>query len=69
MPKFGPTGEFPEGKIDESDEGAIQIGITHDKENVIIDFGTPVKWVGFPADIAIELANNILQHANMLKKH
>lgn len=65
--KFGPTGKFPEGKLNQADEGELQLGITHDAGNVIIDFGTQVTWIGLPPSKAIEFANMIIQHANALK--
>ena len=32
--RFGATGNFPEGKIADIDEGEIQFGVAHDKELV-----------------------------------
>lgn len=46
--KLGATGEFPQGKIDETDEGELQIAICYDPHADIIriDFGKPVSWLG-----------------------
>lgn len=61
---FGPTGEFPRGKLNPNDRGALTIGVTHDGEgNVIINFGTDVSWIGFPPDQATQFAKHILTHA------
>lgn len=61
---FGPTGDYPMGKLNPDDQGGIQIGITHDETGtVIINFGTEVKWIGMPPDIASQLAQHILYHA------
>lgn len=38
--------EFPRGKLNADDEGALQIGITVKDKTLIIDFGKPVAWVG-----------------------
>lgn len=72
MPKhdspFGPTGEFPRGKIRPDDEGAIQIGITHEADGtVMIDFGSATSWIGFPPEQAIQFAKAILKHAGAKK--
>jgi hypothetical protein len=62
--KFGSTGEYPLGKLDETDEGALSIGIATDKQgNVIINFGKPVAWIGMPKDLALQLASLIKTHA------
>jgi len=63
--KFGATGSFPQGKLNEDDEGAIQIGIAFDPTNqvVMIKFGTPVTWLGLPPEEAIQFANAILAKA------
>lgn len=65
MPKFGATGNFPKGKLNEDDEGAIKIGIAFDPTNQIvrIEFGTPVTWLGLPPEEAIQFANMILAKA------
>ncbi len=46
-PKFGATKRFPEGKINNSDEGELVIGVTHDSAHVIVNFGKPIVWLGF----------------------
>jgi len=59
-PKLGPTGKFPQGKIQENDEGEIQLAVgVEQNANVFIDFGIPVKWVAFPPEQAFEVANII----------
>lgn len=59
----GATGDYPEGKITESDEGAIQFAVGHDNGKVVLDFGTPVAWVGMNPQQAVELAHSLLEHA------
>jgi len=65
---FGPTGEFPEGKMSEDDDGALQIGITTDKEGrVIINFGTDVNWIALEHPYAVQFAVTILKRAGAKK--
>lgn len=65
-PKPGATGEFPAGKMTETDEGAIAIKVaSHPSGNVVIEFGTPVHWVGLPPALARELAISLLGHAKI----
>ena len=63
--RFGATRRFPEGKLTESDEGEIVFGVSHDPvtAKVVLDFGTPVAWIGMNSPQAIDLANALLKHA------
>jgi hypothetical protein len=67
-PPLGATGEFPRGKLNADDEGAIRLGVTHSQGNVVIEFGTPVKWIGLPPEQAMDLARAIMQHAGEAAK-
>ena len=64
--KLGATGDYPQGRISETDEGGLQMAIfkTKDKSNLIIEFGTPVQWLGMPVDEAKAFALSILKKAN-----
>lgn len=63
--EFGATGTFPQGKLNDDDEGALRAGITYDKLNgvVMINFGKPVAWLGLPPPEARDLAQKLLWHA------
>ena len=63
--KFGATGKFPKGQLNDDDEGAINVGVAFDPEKnvVMINFGSPVTWLGLPPKEAIEFANLILAKA------
>ena len=63
MPKMGATGEFPDGKLTESDEGALEYAVGHTDGKVVIDFGTPTVWFGMEPEQAIQLAQVLLDHA------
>lgn len=65
---LGPTGQFPEGKLNENDEGEIRIAVGHQNGKVVIDFGKPIAWIGFSAGQARELAGAIIQHAEQVEK-
>lgn len=63
----GPTEEFPNGKMNEDDEGELQIAIYAYDGRVILRFGKPVSWIGFPAEHAEELATLIYEKAQLAK--
>ena len=65
---FGKLGTFPQGKIDETDEGALQLGVATDAKRgvVVVNFRTPVTWMGLPRKEALEFAALLVQHANEL---
>jgi hypothetical protein len=65
--KIGWTGEFPEGKCNEHDEGKIQIAVHSDTHNVILEFGALISWMGLPPGTARELAGCLLTHADAVE--
>jgi hypothetical protein len=66
--KPGPTGDFPDGKIDETDDGGLNMAILADSKNGIVrlEFGKPVAWIGIPPDVARKLGAMLIQKANEL---
>jgi hypothetical protein len=60
---LGPTGEFPEGQLHPSDEGQIKIAVGNRDGKVVLAFGAPVAWIGFPPDDAEKIATDLLRHA------
>ena len=59
---LGATGRFPRGKLSTGDEGKLAFALGVDsKGNIIMNFGKPVMWVGFPKPQAIDIAMRILQ--------
>ncbi len=69
-PKFGKLGTFSEGKVSPSDEGDLMLGVAADPAHGIvrIDFGTPVAWLGLPAEHAREFAALILKAADKVSE-
>jgi hypothetical protein len=63
---LGATGNFPDGKLTEHDEGEIKIGITTKDGKVVIDFGKPVHWIGFTKEQAVRIATSLLSKAESL---
>ena len=59
----GALGDFPEGKLTKTDEGAIQFAVGEKDGKVILDFGTPVNWVGMNPQQAADLASLLLKRA------
>jgi hypothetical protein len=67
QPVLGPTGQFPQGKDYSDDEGELQLGIAHDQDNVIINYGKPVAWLAMPPKEARQFAELILHHASQIR--
>lgn len=61
--KLGATGEFPQGKIHETDEGEIRMAIAVEDKKVIIAFGKSTSWVGMDKYQAIHLGECLIEKA------
>lgn len=66
--KLGRTGDFPHGKLNGSDEGGIRFAIGEDGDNVVINFGTPVAWLGMPPEQAVALAEMLIAKARIVAR-
>lgn len=55
--------EFPDGRLNEEDEGAIQTGIGIEDGRVMIVWPKPITWIAFDPDAADEFADNIKEKA------
>jgi hypothetical protein len=55
---LGATGHYPEGALNETDEGELKLSIAADRESgkVIVNLGKPVAWFGLSPRQARELA-------------
>lgn len=67
MPKLGATGEFPRGKLNESDEGELKIAIAVKDDKVLMDFGKLVKWIGMDKQMALNLGKCLIDKANSIQ--
>lgn len=61
--ELGPLGHHPEGRLTPQDEGAIQFAVGVKDAKVVIDFGSPVSWVGMPPEQAMALAQLLVKRA------
>jgi hypothetical protein len=61
--RLGATGRFPDGKLDEDDQGELMMSVSHRQGLVYIKFGGPVTWLAMRPSDAIELAQTLIRHA------
>lgn len=59
----GALGDFPEGRLTKTDEGSIQFAVGEKDGKVVLDFGTPVHWLGLNPQQAADLAGLLLKRA------
>jgi len=66
--KLGPTGRFPQGQADATDEGEIRLAIAADHQQAIVRlaFGKPIAWLGLPSNDARALAQMLIDKADEL---
>ena len=64
----GALGDFPLGQIAKDDEGAIQFAIGEKDGKVIIDFGTPVHWLGMTPQQAADFASAVIKRARTVAR-
>lgn len=64
--ELGKLGEYPRGKLNNNDEGVLNIGLFTRDKTLIINFGTEVTWIGLDKEMAIDLAISILQRTKTL---
>lgn len=62
-------GEFPSGKLNNEDEGALTFAIGVKDGKVIINFPKPVAWMGMPPAQAVALARILLHRARQADPH
>jgi hypothetical protein len=62
----GPTGEYPRGKIASDDGGAVDLDIKSLNGQLVLEFGTPVLWIGMETARARHLAAMIIIAADRI---
>lgn len=56
-------GEYPDGRLNDDDAGAIAMAVGVNNDRVVIQFPKPVTWVGMTGDQAMQLASDLMKHA------
>lgn len=71
MDKIGPTGQFPDGKLNPDDEGGLTYRVAADIQNglVRIEFGGPVAWLALQPEQAVKLGDSLINKANIINEH
>jgi len=64
--KLGATGDYPQGKLNETDEIILAIATDEKAGKVIINFAKEVAWVGMSAKQAKGFGELLIMHANQL---
>lgn len=56
-------GEFPHGRLNKDDEGAMACAIGPENGKIVMRFASPVAWIGFTPDQAMQIALLLIEHA------
>lgn len=59
--KLGATGNYPQGKLNEHDEGELRAGIAIQGDKIIINFGKPIAWLAMTKQEAKTFAELLLK--------
>lgn len=62
----GPTGRFPGGKLTETDKGEVVFEVVKFKGKVLVNFGTPVMYIGMSPEEARRFGSLLIQKANAI---
>ena len=62
-PQLGATGQFPDGKLSDNDEGEIMIGIAVYRGKVLFNFGKSVRGIGFTPEQAEQIGRDLINKA------
>lgn len=65
---LGPTGEFPDGKLGDNDEGEFRYRVGSMDGRVVVDFGAPMHSLGLLPDQAEELAKSLMRQVMDCRK-
>ena len=56
-------GEFPDGRLNPNDEGAMAVMIGHENGKVVMQFASQTAWIGFTPEQAMDIAQTLITHA------
>jgi hypothetical protein len=57
------TGEYPDGRLNEHDQGSVAVAIGHQQGRVTMQFPKNLNWIGFTPEQAIDIAQSLIEHA------
>lgn len=58
------SSQYPNGQLNDNDEGELRMVAYVEKGAVVLNFGKPIAWVGFPPEIARDLAKLLMDKAD-----
>lgn len=64
---LGPTGKYPKGKLNETDEGQLNMALGIENGKLVLAFGTEVAWLGFDKRSALALAEALIEKAKEIE--
>jgi hypothetical protein len=64
----GPTGDYPDGVLNDEDEGGLMMACTVVDGRVKIDFGKPIVWFALDPASALAFAAMITEAARHAKE-
>lgn len=67
--KIGPTGDYPEGKLNEADEGGLRVAIGVHDNRIILQFGKQVSWLGMDPENAQSMGEKLIQMAQTIRDY
>ena len=59
----GLMGEYPDGRLNADDAGAVAMQIGTEDSRVVVRFPKPVAWFAMSGDEAMGLAQSLMTHA------
>jgi hypothetical protein len=62
---LGATGDYPDGKLCEHDQGALRFAVFEAEGKVILQFNTSVAWLGLSKSQALELGEALIDCARL----
>ena len=67
MTNPGPTGQFPEGKLNRDDQGELALGIAPYQGHVLMNFGKEISWIAMRPEQVEQLGRALIACAAQVK--
>ena len=65
---LGATGQYPQGHLNDNDEGELKLAVGTEGGKVVMNFGKLVAWIGFDPEQALTLADSLREKAHLARK-